>query len=93
MHFTRRGTAAHGHSSNGVSKAECRRRVMAILACLAHVTEKRFVEIGRTLLVRVDRDEKLVDVAQTPPWLAGFEGTSNNESLGSLIVNSARRSQ
>ena len=38
-------------------------------------------------LVRVDRDEKLVDVEQTPLWLAGFEGSSNNESLGSLIVN------
>ena len=38
-------------------------------------------------LVRVDRDEKLVDVEKTPLWLAGFEGTSNNESLGSLIVN------
>ncbi len=30
---------------------------------------------------------KLVDVEKTPLWLAGFEGTSNNESLGSLIVN------
>lgn len=38
-------------------------------------------------LVRVDREEKLVDVAQTPVWLAGFEGTTSNESLGSLIVN------
>ncbi len=42
---------------------------------------------GDKQLVRVDRDEKLVDVPQTPVWLAGFEGTSNNESLGSLIVN------
>ncbi|MEJ7590067.1 MAG: VIT domain-containing protein [Planctomycetaceae bacterium] len=49
-------------------------------------TEKRFIDIGKKLLVRVDRDEKLVDIAETPPWLAGFEGTSNNESLGSLIV-------
>ena len=48
--------------------------------------EKRSIEIGKTLMVRTDRNEKLVDVAQTPPWLAGFEGTSNNESLGSLIV-------
>ena len=47
----------------------------------------RIVKSGEKLLVRVDREEKLIDVAQSPPWLAGFEGTSNNESLGSLIVN------
>ena len=41
---------------------------------------------GTKQLVRVDRDEQLVDVPQVPVWLAGFEGTSNNESLGSLIV-------
>ncbi|MBC7967104.1 MAG: hypothetical protein H7Z17_14415, partial [Fuerstia sp.] len=46
----------------------------------------RIVKPGEKLIVRTDRDEKLVDVAQTPPWLAGFDGTSNNESLGSLIV-------
>jgi len=42
---------------------------------------------GAKKLVRVDRDEKLVDVPETPVWLAGFEGTTNNESIGSLIVN------
>ena len=42
---------------------------------------------GVKQLVRVDRDEKLVDVPATPVWLAGFEGTTNNESIGSLIVN------
>ncbi len=42
---------------------------------------------GDKQLVRVDRDEKLVDVPQIPVWLAGFEGTTSNESLGSLIVN------
>ncbi|MEK6258550.1 MAG: VIT domain-containing protein [Planctomycetota bacterium] len=47
---------------------------------------KRVFKHGDKQLVRVDRDEKLVDVPQTPVWLAGFEGTSNNESLGSLIV-------
>ena len=41
---------------------------------------------GTKQLVRVDRDEQLVDVPEVPVWLAGFEGTSNNESLGSLIV-------
>lgn len=47
---------------------------------------KRLFHYGDKKLVRVDREEKLVDVAQSPVWLAGFEGTSNNESLGSLIV-------
>lgn len=42
---------------------------------------------GEKNLVRVDAEEELVDVAETPVWLAGFEGTTNNESLGSLIVN------
>jgi hypothetical protein len=37
-------------------------------------------------LIRVDRNEKLVEVAKPPRWLEGFEGTSSNESLGSLIV-------
>jgi len=37
-------------------------------------------------LWRVDRSEKLVEVRTPPQWLAGFEGTSNKESLGSLIV-------
>ena len=47
----------------------------------------RVFKPGEKKLVRVDREEKLVDVPQTPVWLAGFEGTTNNESLGSLIVN------
>lgn len=41
---------------------------------------------GKTMW-RVDRDEKLAAVKQAPVWLAGFEGTSAQESLGSLIVN------
>ncbi len=47
---------------------------------------RKFVGAGKTLLL-VDRNEKLADVKQQPKWLAGFEGTSNDESLGSLIVN------
>ena len=42
---------------------------------------------GTKQLVRVDTAEKIVDVPQVPVWLAGFEGTTSNESLGSLIVN------
>ena len=47
---------------------------------------RKFSAAGKKLL-RVDRNEQLADVPQTPIWLAGFEGTTNNESLGSLIVN------
>ncbi len=47
----------------------------------------RTLKSGSKELVRVDRNEKLVDVKEDPVWLKGFEGTSNNESLGSLIVN------
>ncbi len=47
----------------------------------------RSIKSGSKELVRVDREEKLVDVKEEPIWLKGFEGTSNNESLGSLIVN------
>ena len=38
-------------------------------------------------LFRTDRAEKLLAVEQPPQWLAGFEGTTTNESLGSLICN------
>lgn len=48
---------------------------------------RRLFQPGQKQLVRVDRDEKIVDMPDTPVWLAGFEGTTNNESLGSLIVN------
>ena len=48
---------------------------------------KRVFKLGEKKLVRVNRDEKIVDVPHTPVWLAGFEGTTSNESLGSLIVN------
>lgn len=53
---------------------------------LAPRAGQRVFQYGEKRLVRVDRDEQLKDVPQTPVWLAGFEGTSNHESLGSLIV-------
>ncbi len=56
------------------------------LTLLAPRNGKRLFRYGEKKIIRVDRDENLVDVAQVPVWLAGFEGTSNNESLGSLIV-------
>ena len=54
---------------------------------LAPRDAKRIVKPGDKLVVRVDSKEAIVDVAQTPAWLEGFEGTSNKESLGSLIVS------
>ena len=54
---------------------------------LAPRVGNRVFKTGEKQLVRADSAEKLVDVAQVPVWLAGFEGTTNNESLGSLIVN------
>ena len=50
-----------------------------------HAGSQKFATAGKTLL-RVDRDEQLAEIKQPPKWLAGFEGTSSNESLGSLIV-------
>src|SRR5262249_29452186 len=50
-----------------------------------HAGSQKFTTAGKSLL-RVDRDEKLAEVKLPPKWLAGFEGTSSDESLGSLIV-------
>ena len=50
---------------------------------------EKLVTPGKTFF-RITRDEKLAKFEkpeQFPKWLAGFEGTSANESLGSLIVN------
>ncbi|HTN75869.1 MAG TPA: VIT domain-containing protein, partial [Pirellulaceae bacterium] len=47
---------------------------------------QKFTKSGKQLL-RVDRSEQLVAVPTSPLWLQGFEGSTNNESLGSLIVN------
>ena len=44
-------------------------------------------------MIRVARDESLAKVEEPPLWLQGFEGTTNNESLGSLIVNVDGRSE
>jgi tetratricopeptide (TPR) repeat protein len=64
-----------------------RKPTAADFTLLAPRTGARVFKAGQKQLVRIDRDEKIVDVPMTPVWLAGFEGTSNNESLGSLIVS------
>ncbi len=63
------------------------RKAASEFTLLAPRQGSRLFQPGQKQLVRVDRDEKIVDVPETPVWLAGFEGTTNNESLGSLIVN------
>ncbi|MCG8652666.1 MAG: hypothetical protein MI861_22695, partial [Pirellulales bacterium] len=43
------------------------------------------VGAGQTGLYRLTRHEKLEQVSSAPRWLAGFEGSSSEESIGSLI--------
>lgn len=50
------------------------------------------IKPGASAHYRVDREAQLVKIAKKPIWLAGFEGSSNNESLGSLICNVDGRS-
>ena len=47
---------------------------------------ERSFKAGEKRLVRADAGQQLVDVPSKPVWLSGFEGTTNDESLGSLIV-------
>jgi autotransporter-associated beta strand protein len=50
---------------------------------------EKFTSSGKSFL-RLDRDgrfARLDDVKTWPKWLAGFEGTASQESLGSLIVS------
>ena len=46
--------------------------------------EKR-IEIANRAVIRLQQ-EQLVRLDQEPPWLTGFEGTTTNESLGSLLA-------
>lgn len=79
-------TRVHNGAVQVMSPKQDKADASAAFTLLAPRIGSRAFKPGDKQLVRVDRDEKLVDVPQTPVWLAGFEGTSNNESLGSLIV-------
>lgn len=48
--------------------------------------QQRTVAAGESLHVAMDRGEKLREVAKKPLWLAGYEGSSNQDSLGSLVA-------
>ncbi len=39
------------------------------------------------MILRVADEEQLVEIDDSPPWLAGFDGTLSNPSLGSLIAH------
>ncbi len=47
----------------------------------------RKIEQQQTLHVRVDRHKQLVEPDAPPRWLAGYEGSSNVDAVGSLIAN------
>ena len=51
------------------------------------------IKPGESAHYRVDRESQLVKVGTKPAWLAGFEGSSNSESIGSLVCNIDGRSQ
>ena len=57
--------------------------------------QKLSVKAGESVHYRIDRRDnqnRLTKVPVKPVWLAGFEGSSNNESIGSLICNIDGRS-
>jgi tetratricopeptide (TPR) repeat protein len=43
------------------------------------------IDISNTAVIRLQQ-EQLVRLDEEPPWLTGFEGTTTNESLGSLLA-------
>ncbi|MEO1994655.1 MAG: VIT domain-containing protein, partial [Planctomycetaceae bacterium] len=44
------------------------------------------VAAGQSAHYRIDRDGKIQEVGQEPLWLAGFEGSTNDDSVGSLVA-------
>lgn len=57
------------------------------LTLLAPNKQKVVVKAGEQGLFRLLADRSLRRIDQKPIWLAGFEGSSNEESIGSLIAN------
>ncbi|MBT6154013.1 MAG: hypothetical protein HOL01_17015 [Planctomycetaceae bacterium] len=72
---------------NGEAQIEGSKKPHAKLTLVG--PNKQAVGFGRNtvLLHRVIADGALQRIKQKPIWLQGFEGTSANESLGSLIAN------
>ncbi|MGZ0162967.1 MAG: VIT domain-containing protein [Planctomycetales bacterium] len=57
------------------------------LTLLAPNDQKVVVKAGESGLYRLLADRTLRKIEKKPVWLAGFEGSSNEESIGSLIAN------
>lgn len=57
------------------------------LTLLTPRDQKVVVKAGETGLYRLLADRTLRKIEKKPIWLAGFEGSSNEESIGSLICN------
>lgn len=45
------------------------------------------IAAGNTAHYRINRDGEFQEIKQKPKWLAGYDGSSTSESLGSLIAN------
>lgn len=57
------------------------------LTLLAPNDQKVVLKAGEQGLFRLVADRTLKKIEKKPIWLAGFEGSSNEESIGSLIAN------
>lgn len=57
------------------------------LTLLAPNDQKVVVKAGESGLFRLLVDRTLRKIEKKPVWLAGFEGSTNEESIGSLIAN------
>ena len=55
--------------------------------------EIRRIPASTELMVEIGQDETFEEVRSKPVWLTGYEGSSSEDSLGSLIVNVDGREQ
>ncbi|HZZ27728.1 MAG TPA: VIT domain-containing protein [Pirellulales bacterium] len=83
-------TQARLHSGEvqyNAPKREGQKNNAFVFELLGPQKESQKLAAANKQIWRINRDEKLVEEKVRPQWLAGFEGASSNESLGSLIVN------
>ena len=59
---------------------------LTVLASAGNEEQTTVISAGKRSHFSLDRDRKLVTVDAPPKWLQGFEGSTNDESLGSLIA-------
>ncbi len=80
------------HLHRGELKVDGNRAADSDLSIVGPDDQKLTVSAGQSVHYRLSRDRKLIQVTKKPKWLAGFEGTSNDESIGSLVCNIDGRS-